>query len=187
MMGCAGALVGWLRPGQAVAADDVVVLDDAARVAERIPAASAPFAAQAARHGVRVITGAIASQPGRPDDAGLQGGGRARQRARWWSRWRAARWRPSHATGASRSTCSGWCSTRPARACRSGPDVIDEQTGGVHIGRAIRELAPPSRWPEVVRLVRGQRAAARTLGELAQVIADEGLPEAALSRRTATA
>ena len=68
-----------------------------------------------------------------------------------------------------------------------GPDVVDERTGTVRMGRAIRELAPPSRWPEVVRLLRGQRAAARALGELAQVIADEGLPETALTRRAATA
>ena len=186
MMGCAGALVGWLRPGQAVAADAVVVLDDAARVAERIPAASAPFAAQAARHGVRVITGPIASSPvvlttldskaAVERDSGalvveMESGALAA----------VARDRgvPFHALRVVLDLAD--------ESLPFGPDVVDERTGTVRMGRAIRELAPPSRWPEVVRLLRGQRAAARALGELAQVIADEGLPETALTRRAATA
>jgi len=186
MMGCAGALVGWLRRGQAIAANDVVVLDDAGRVAERIPAASAPFAAQAARHGLHVITGAIAASPVVLSTLDVK----------------AAVERASGALVVDMESGALAAVARdrgvPFHALRVvldladeslpfGPDVVDERTGTVRMGRAIRELAPPSRWPEVVRLLRGQRAAARALGELAQVIADEGLPEIALTWRAATA
>lgn len=186
MMGCAGALAGWLRRGQAIAADEVVVLDDAGRVGERIPAASAPFAGRAAGHGVRAITGPIAASPVVLST-------------------RAAKTAVERASGALVVDMESGALAAVARdrgipfhglrvvldladeTLPFGPDVVDERTGAVHIGRALRALAPPSRWPEVVRLVRGQRAASRALGELAQVIADEGLPEAALTRRAATA
>jgi hypothetical protein len=68
-----------------------------------------------------------------------------------------------------------------------GPDIVDERTGTVRAGRALRALAPPSRWPAAVRLLRGQRAAARALRALAQVIAHDGMPEPALEWRAATA
>jgi nucleoside phosphorylase len=186
MMGCAGALVGWLGRGQAVAAEDVIVLDDDGNVAERIPAASGPLAARAAGHGVRVVPGAIATTPVVLTDA-------------------AAKTAAERASGALVVDMESGALAAVARdrgipfhALRVvldqadeklpfGPDVFDEQTGTLHVGRTIRALAPPSRWPVAVRLMRGQRAAARTLGALAQVIADEGLPEAALTRQAATA
>jgi len=186
VMGCAGALVGWLRRGQAVAAGEVVVLDDAGRVAERMPAAGAPLAAEAAAHGVRVITGPIAATPVVLTDADAK----------------AAAERASGALVVDMESGALAAVARdrgiPFHALRIvldqadeklpfGPDVFDEATGTLHMGRAIRALAPPSRWPVAVRLLRGQRAAVRALHELAQVIADEGLPEAALTRRAATA
>ena len=186
MMGCAGALVGWLRRGQAVAAEEIVVLDDDGRVAERLPAASGPLAAQAARHGLRVVPGAVAVTPVVMTDASAK----------------VAAERASGALVVEMESGAVAAVARdrgiPFHALRVvldlgddklpfGPDVFDEQTGTVHVGRAIRALAPPSRWPVAVRLMRGQRAAVRTLGALAQVIADEGLPEAAQTRRAATA
>src|SRR5262245_60919940 len=62
-MGCAGALVGWLRRGQGVAANEVVVLDGGGRVVERMASTGTPFAEMAARHGVRVLEGSIAGSP----------------------------------------------------------------------------------------------------------------------------
>jgi nucleoside phosphorylase len=185
-MGCAGALVGWLGRGQAVVADEVVVLDEAGQVAGRLPAAGAPLAEAAARHGVRLIAGPIAATPSVMATADAK------------------------AVAASTSGAlvvdmeSGVIATVardrgiPFHGLRTvldladeqlpfGPDVVDERTGTVRAGRALRALAPPSRWPAAVRLFRGQRAAARELRALARVIAHDGLPEPAREWRAATA
>src|SRR5688572_3312370 len=150
MMGCAGALVGWLRRGQAIAAEEVVVLDDEGRVAERLPAASGPLATLAAGHGMRVIPGAIAVTPVVMTDASAK---------------RAAE-RVSGALVVEMESGAVAAMARergiPFHALRVvldqgdeklpfGPDVFDEETGTVHVGRAIRALAPPSRWPIAVR------------------------------------
>jgi nucleoside phosphorylase len=185
-IGCGGALAEWLRRGQAVAADDVVVLDAAGRVVERIAAASAPFAETAARHGVRLLTGSIAATPGMLATAGAK----------------------AAAAGASGALVVDMESGAIATVARDrgipfhglrvvldlvgeslpfGPDVVDADAGTVRTGPAIRALAPPSRWPAAVRLLRGQRAAVRTLGALARVIADEGMPEPARAAHAATA
>ena len=186
VMGCAGALVGWLQRGQAVAADEVAVLGDDGRVAMRMPAAGGRLAALAAGHGVRVIPGAVATTRGVLTEADAK----------------AAAERTSGALVVDMESGALAAVARdrgiPFHALRVvldqadeklpfGPDVFDERTGALHVGRAIRALAPPSRWPVAVRLLRGQRAAVRALGALAQVIADEGLPEAAQAQRAATA
>jgi len=186
VVGCAGALVGWLRCGQAVAADDVVVLDEGGRVVERLPAASAPFAEQAAGRGVRVITGAVAASPvvlsTREGKTGVErASGALVVDMESGALAAVARDRgvPFHALRVVLDLAD--------ESLPFGPDVFDERTGAVRVGRAIRALAPPSQWPKAVRLVRGQRAAARALGALAQVIADVGLPDATLTTRVATA
>jgi nucleoside phosphorylase len=186
MMGCAGALAGWLRRGQAVAAEEIVVLDHDGRVAERLPAASGPLAAQAARHGMRVIPGAIAVTPAVMTDAGAKA---AAERA---SRALVVEMESGALAAVARDRGIPFHALRVVldqgdEKLPFGPDVFDEETGTVHLGRAIRALAPPSRWPVAVRLMRGQRAAMRTLAALAQVLADEGLPEAAQTPRAATA
>ena len=185
-MGCAGALAGWLRRGQAVAADDVVVLDGAGRVVERVAAASAPFAETAARHGVRLITGSIAASPGVMATAGAKAAAASASGALVVDMESGAiavvardRGVPFHGFRVVLDLAD--------ESLPFGPDVIDDHTGTVRAGRAVRALAPPSRWPAAVRLVRGQRAAARALGALARVIADDGVPEPARARRAATA
>jgi nucleoside phosphorylase len=185
-IGCAGALVGWLGRGQAVAADDVRVLNDAGRMVERIPAASAPFADAAARSGMRVLSGSIAVSPGVMATAGAKAAAASASGAlvvdmesgaiATVARDRAI---PFHGL---RVVLDLAGETLPF-----GPDVVDQETGAVRAGRAMRALAPPWRWPAAVRLLRGQRAAARALGALAQVIALEGMPEPARAWRVATA
>ena len=185
-MGCAGALVAWLRRGQAVVADDVVVLDAGGRVADRLPAASGPFAETAARHGVRLIPGSIAACPGVMATAGAKAAAGSTSGALVVDMESGAiaavardRGVPFHGLRVVIDLAD--------ESLPFGPDLVDEDTGTVRVGRAIRALAPPSRWPAAVRLVRGQRAAARALGALAQVIADEGMPEPARAWRAATA
>jgi len=185
-MGCAGALVGWLRRGQAVAADELVVLDGAGHPSERLPAASASFADAAARHGMRVVVGTVAASPEvivaaeAKTAAGAASGalvvdmesGPIAEVAR-------RRGIPFHALRVVLDLVD--------ESLPFGPDVVDTRTGVLRTGRALRALLPPTRWLAAVRLVRGQKAAARTLRALAGVIADDGVTQPAPARRAATA
>ena len=185
-VGCAGALVPWLRRGQGIVANEVVVLDAAGGVVERMGAAGAPLAETAARHGVRVLEGAIAGSPAvlatpeaRAAVATASGAlvvdmesgalaGIARERGV-----------PFHVLRAVLDVAD--------ESLPFGPDLVDERTGSLRLGASIRALAPPARWPLAVRLVLGQRAATRTLRAMARVLADDGMPEPALAWRAATA
>jgi adenosylhomocysteine nucleosidase len=60
--GCAGALVGWLRTGDVVAADGVSACDASGRVLERLPA-NAEVVGWATGRGLRVHRGEIVSSP----------------------------------------------------------------------------------------------------------------------------
>ena len=185
-MGCSGALAGWLRRGQAIIADGVVVLDGAARVVERLAVASVPLAGAAARQGVRVIAGPIAASPD------VLGTASAKAIAASASGALAVDMESGALVMVARDRGVPFHSLRAVldladESLPFGPDVVDERTGTVRVGPAIRALAPPSQWPAALRLVRGQRAAARALGGLAWVIAADGIPEPALARRAATA
>ena len=185
-MGCAGALAGWLRRGQGVAANEVVVLDPAGGVVERIAAAGTPFAEMAARHGVRVLEGAIAGSPevlatAEAKAAVATASGALVVDMESGALAQVARERaiPFHALRVVLDLAG--------ESLPFGPDLVDEATGSLRVGRAIRVLAPPARWPAAARLVRGQRAAIRTLRAMARVLADDGMPEPAPAWRTVTA
>jgi adenosylhomocysteine nucleosidase len=185
-MGCAGALVPWLRRGQGIVANEVVVLDAAGGVAERMGAAGTPLAEMAARHGVRVLEGAIAVSPAVLATAEAKAAVAAASGALMVDMESGAiaqvareRGIPFHAL---RAVLDGAEESLPF-----GPDVVDERTGSLRMGPVIRALAPPARWPAAVRLVRGQRAATRTLRAMARVLADDGMPEPARAWRPATA
>ncbi len=185
-MGCAGALVGWLRRGQGVVANEIVVLDAAGRVAERLAASGTPLAEIAARHGVRLIEGSIAASTGvlvtaEAKAAAATASGALVVDMESGAIAEVARERaiPFHALRVVLDVAG--------ESLPFGPELVDERTGGLRTGRAVRALAPPSRWPAAVRLVRGQRAAVRALRAMARVLADEGMPEPALAWRAATA
>jgi nucleoside phosphorylase len=185
-MGCAGALVGWLRRGQTIAANEVVVLDANGCVAGRIAAAGTALAEMAARHGMRVLEGSLAGSPAILASAEAKAAAAAASGAlvvdmESGALAQVARERaiPFHAL---RVVLDAAGESLPF-----GPDLVDERTGSLRIGRAIRTLAPPTRWPAAVRLVRGQRAAVRTLRAMARVLADDGMPEPALAWRAVTA
>lgn len=185
-MGCAGALVGWLRRGQGVVANEVVVLDPGGRVLERMTAAGTPFAEIAARHGVRVLEGSIAGSPEVLATAEIKAAAATASGAlvvdmESGTLAQVARERaiPFHALRVVLDLAG--------ESLPFGPDLVDEVTGSLRMGRAIRALAPPTRWPVAARLVRGQRAAIRTLRALARVLADDGMPEPAPAWRTVTA
>jgi nucleoside phosphorylase len=185
-MGCSGALATWLGRGQAIAADEVVVLDGGARVVDRVALAGGPFAGAAAHRGVRVIAGPIAASPDVLTTAGAKAAAAAASGAL------AVDMESGALATVARDRGVPFHSLRAVldladESLPFGPDVVDERTGTVRLGPAIRTLALPSQWPVAVRLVRGQRAAARALGALARVIAEDGVPEPALTRRTATA
>lgn len=185
-MGCAGALVGWLRRGQGVVANEVVVLDAVGGVAARMAVAGTPLAELAARHGVRVLEGALAGSPGVLASAEAKAAAAATSGAlvvdmESGALAEVARERaiPFHALRVVLDVAG--------ESLPFGPDLVDERTGSLRLGRVIRALAPPVRWPAAVRLVRGQRAAIRTLRALARVLADDGMPEPARAWRTVPA
>ena len=185
-MGCAGALVGWLRRGQGIVATEIVVLEADGRVAARMAAAGTPLAAMAARHGVRLLEGSVAGSPAVLATAEAKAAAAAASGAlvvdmESGALAEVARERaiPFHVL---RVVLDAAGESLPF-----GPDLIDERTGSLRMGRAILALAPPARWPAAVRLVRGQRAAVRTLRAMARVLADDGMPEPARAWRTVTA
>ena len=185
-MGCAGALVGWLRRGQGVVANEVVVLDAGGGVAARMAAVGTPLAEMAARHGMRLLEGPVAGSPSVLATAEAKAAAAAASGALVVDMESGALAELAHERGipfhALRVVLDAAGENLPF-----GPDLVDERTGSLRTGPAIRALAPPARWPAAVRLVRGQRAAVRTLRALARVLADDGMPEPAPAWRAVTA
>jgi nucleoside phosphorylase len=187
-LGCAGALVGWLRPGDAVAASEVLVAAADGRIAERVPTAGgAPLAEAAARAGVRVLVGPLVASPVVVTTA--------REKARLAASGGAL------AVDMESAAIGAVARERgiPFHALRVVLDVADEDlpfaadvvnpaTGTPRLGRVLAALAPPSRWLLAARLARGQRRAARQLGRVAgAVLGDAGPTMPAAAWRAATA
>jgi len=186
VMGCAGGLVGWLGRGQGVAAREIVVLDAGGRVTNRLPAASAPLAMAAARRGVRLVVGAIAASPC------LLGTAREKAAAAESSGALVVDMESGAIATVAQERGIPFHGLRVVidlahESLPLGADAVDERTGRMRIGRAVAALAPPSRRPAAVRLLRGQRLAARALHMVADVLAEDGMPEPAVTWRAATA
>lgn len=185
VMGCAGALAGWLRRGQGIAATEVLRLDERGQAVERLPAADAPLPAIAARHGVRVVAGPIAAGGRMLASAGAKAAAAASgalvvdMESGAIAAVARERGVPFHALRAVLDLAH--------ERLPFGPDVVDEESGRVRAGRVAAALTPPWRWPAALRLWRGRRAAARTLGALASVLAADEVAVPAAAWRAATA
>jgi adenosylhomocysteine nucleosidase len=184
-MGCAGALVGWLRRGQVVAASEVVVLDADGRAAERLPACGADVAAAAAARGVRLVPGAVAASGALVTTA-------AGKAAAAESGAVVVDMESGALAAVARARGIPFVALRAVldladEALPFGTDTVDERTGALRLGRTVAALAPPARWRLAWRLCRGRRAAGRALGVAAQCLPADAAPAPGAARRAATA
>jgi adenosylhomocysteine nucleosidase len=159
--GCAGALVGWLRAGDLVAADSVVALGEGGRPASHLPAPGGRLAAWAASRGLRVHVGAVASSPvvlataEAKAAAGADGALVVEMESGAVASVASARGIPFLGLRVVLDL-AGQVLALPA-------DVIDQASGELRPARALASLAPPWRWPRAGRLARQSRVAERRL------------------------
>jgi hypothetical protein len=173
--GCAGGLVPELRTGDLVAADAVIAVDASGCAGERLPAVGERLAAWGARRGLALRLGGIASSPCVVVDPAAKtiaaaGGALVVEMES------AAIAREAQARGVP------FLGLRVVLDVAAQPvpvlnGIIDEATGEIHTGRALRALAPrPWIWPGALRLAQQERIAARSLGGFLRLLfASEGL------------
>jgi nucleoside phosphorylase len=163
--GCAGGLAPELITGDLVAADGVIPVDASGRGVERIPAVGDRLGTWAARRGLDLRVGGIASSPCILADPAAKtiaaAGGALVVEMESAAIAREAQRRGVPFLGL-RVVLDVATQAVPALN-----GIIDEATGEVHAGRALRALAPrPWAWPGALRLAGQERVAARQLGVL---------------------
>jgi nucleoside phosphorylase len=168
--GCGGALAPDLRPGDVVAADAVVGLDDALQPGERFPVAQT--AAWVASHRMPVRVGRIASSPrvlttpGDKERAARAGGIVVDMESVAVSTEAMRRGIPHVVVRVVLDVA-----TQRLRLPLGG---VDAETGELRVGPTLRAVAPPWRWPEALRLGRQRAMAARRLRELGRLLLGAG-------------
>jgi nucleoside phosphorylase len=177
--GCGGALVTWLRPGDLVAADRVVSLEEHARPTA-VPATSGPLAAWAAARGFHLHRGPIVSS------AEV-----LRSAAEKAAAGRSGALLVDMESAAIAAVAEGrgipFVGLRVVldAAAETLPDTfsaVDETTGEVRARRAVAGLAVrPWLWVGAARLARQQRVAARRLGAFLSLVLGSGGLTALLS------
>jgi adenosylhomocysteine nucleosidase len=183
--GAGGALADGLAAGDLVAADAIVVLDAAGRETRRIAAAGSVLGAWAAGRGLRIHVGPVASSPAVLATA-------AAKRAAATTGAVAVEMESAAITAAAASRRVPHADVRAivdlaGDSLPFPPDVIDADTGALHLPRALRAAAPPWRWRAAIRLARQRRAADDALRAFfATLAAADAFPTLAAALATTT-
>jgi adenosylhomocysteine nucleosidase len=171
--GCAGGLVDWLRPGDLVAAESVIGLDEPG-AGSALPAVGGTLATSGSARGFRVHVGAVASSPGvlaSPAAKAAAGAGGALvvdMESAAVAAVAVARGVPFTALRVVLDVLGD--------GLPSGQGIVDEASGEVRPVRAAVHFATrPWLWRTTGRLARQQRVAARRLGEFVSGVLGAGV------------
>lgn len=172
-VGCAGALVHGLVPGDLVAATEVVRLDRGGRVAERFPAVTRPLAAWATGRGFMVQAGPVATSVvvlARPEHKRMVAASGALVVEMESAAIAAEARRRGMPFAAVRVVLDGAADALPV-----GGGMVDERTGDIRPVRAAFVVASrPWRWPAIARVARQQRQADKRLRALLAMLLGGG-------------
>lgn len=173
VLGCAGGLARALAPGDLIAAEVVLLLDERGRVTERLDAEATALAAWTGPRGVPVAVGTIATSPvvlatpAAKAAAAASGAVAVDMESAAVVAAARARQIPCAALRAVIDTA--------ADDLTLGDGLVDPDTGRVRVARTVARLAPrPWLWPRAAEMARRQQVCERALAAVATLALGAG-------------